>query len=401
MQRFLDISRPNWTRRVEEQGLSYHTHTQGGVPAPYWIEDAHYQFSMAEIDRIEQVTNDLHGMCIKAAERIIEKGWITTRLALPESAGPLIRASWEKEEKSLYGRVDFSYNPSLSEHPKFLEYNADTPTGLLEAAVIQWFWLADRFPAELERKEVDQFNSIHESLIDTWKLIGPDVTKVHFTGCTDVPEEHQTLLYLADTASQAGKQVELIDIARIGWNASARRFWGETDPLNAIFKLYPWEDLFLEEFGKYLGASPTIWIEPAWKILIANKAILPILWEMYPDHPNLLPAYDQPDRLQNSFTKKALYSREGANMVLRHDGKQTVTGGRYADGPFIYQAYHALPDFNGNRPVIGSWLVNHEAHGMGIRESDTEITDNFSRFVPHIIRDQPSESSFESEYGIS
>lgn len=251
----------------------------------------------------------------------------------------------------------------------------------------------------MERKEVDQFNSIHESLIDTWKATG--LTKVHFTGCTDVPEDHQTLLYLADTASQAGKQVELIDIRRIGWNASMRRFWGETDPLDSVFKLYPWEDLFLEEFGKYLGISPTIWIEPAWKILIANKALLPILWEMYPDHANLLPAYDQPDRLKGSFSKKALYSREGANMVLRHDGKELSTGGRYVDGPFVYQAYHALPDFEGNQPVIGSWVVNHEAHGMGIRESDTEITDDFSRFAPHIIRDGGQGSSFEEEYRIS
>jgi glutathionylspermidine synthase len=157
----------------------------------------------------------------------------------------------------------------------------------------------------------------------------------------------------------------------------------------------------LEEFGRYLGVSPTVWIEPAWKILVANKAVLPILWEMYPDHPNLLPAYDRPDRLNESFSKKALYSREGANMVLRHDGKEISTGGRYADGPFVYQAYHALPDFNGNRPVIGSWVVNHEAHGMGIRESNTEITDDVSRFVPHIIRDRAQGSSFEEEYGIS
>jgi len=145
MKRVLDVPRSNWAHRVEEQGLSYHTHTRAGVPVAYWFEGAYYEFSMAEIDRIEQVTNDLHEMCIKAAERIIEKGWITTRLALPESAVPLIQASWERDEKSLYGRIDFSYNPSLSEHPKFLEYNGDTPTGLLEAAVIQWFWLTDRF----------------------------------------------------------------------------------------------------------------------------------------------------------------------------------------------------------------------------------------------------------------
>ena len=282
---------------------------------PYWFEGAHYEFTLEEIDRIEQASNDLHEMCIGAAERIIEKGWITSRLALPESAVPFILASWEKEERTLYGRFDFSYNPSLGESPKLLEYNADTPTGLVEAAVIQWFWLEERFQMELAAKRIDQFNSIHESLIDAWKKM-TTFSKIQFTGCTGVPEDYQTLIYLADTASQAGKQIELIDITRIGWKASKQRFWGEREPLDAAFKLYPWEDLFIEEFGKFLGIAPTTWIEPAWKILIGNKAILPILWEMYPGHPNLLPAYDRADPLGGTFVKKALYSREGANILI-------------------------------------------------------------------------------------
>jgi len=386
MKRIVTAPRQNWEALVEQQGLSYHTHTETGIAIPYWSEGAYYEFSSAEIDTIEKATNDMHEMCIKAAERIIDRGWIAKRLALPESAVPFILASWEKDDKSLYGRMDFSYNPALNPNPKFLEYNGDTPTGLIEAAVIQWFWLQDKFQEELAAKKVDQFNSIHESLIDAWKVMLPKPSKIYFSGCTDVPEENQTLLYLADTASQSGNRVELIDITQIGWHPKLKCFWGQNEALTTVFKLYPWEDMFEEEFGKYLSVSPTVWIEPAWKILLANKAILPILWEMFPDHQNLLPAYDSPDALHGSFVKKPLYSREGANTTIRHDGLEVATGGRYADGPFICQAYHALPDFDGNRPVIGSWVINHEAHGLGIRESNGEITDNLSRFVPHIIR---------------
>jgi glutathionylspermidine synthase len=385
MQRVIDIPRTDWRKKVESQGLSYHTHTQNGASRPYWFEGAHYEFALSEIELIERVSNELHGMCIKAAERIIEQGWITTRLALPTDAVPLILASWERDEKTVYGRFDFSYNPSVGADPKLLEYNADTPTALIEAGVIQWYWLEERHTLELQDKRVDQFNSIHESLIDAWRQMSA-LSKVHFVGLLDLPEEYQTLLYLADTASQAGKKIELMDIARVGWKESKKRFWGETGPLDAAFKLYPWENLFAEEFGQYLAGAPTTWIEPAWKILIGNKAILPILWEMYPEHPNLLPAYDDPARLGDSFCKKALFSREGANMVIRRGGEEIVTGGSYSAGPFIYQAYQPSPDFDGNRPVIGSWIINHEAHGMGIRESDSEITDNFSRFVPHLIR---------------
>ena len=50
--------------------------------------------------------------------------------------------------------------------PRLLEYNADTPTALLEASVAQWFWLQDCFPT------ADQFNSIHERLIDALMKYG-------------------------------------------------------------------------------------------------------------------------------------------------------------------------------------------------------------------------------------
>ena len=43
------------------------------------------------------------------------------------------------------------------EPPKATRYNADTPTALYEAAVVQWYWLKDVKP------EADQFNSITTS----------------------------------------------------------------------------------------------------------------------------------------------------------------------------------------------------------------------------------------------
>jgi|APCry1669189768_1035252.scaffolds.fasta_scaffold45528_1 glutathionylspermidine synthase len=66
------------------------------------------------------------------------------------------------------------------------------------------------------------------------------------------------------------------------------------DEVGKILKLYPYEwiareieaDSLLPHDLKEIDS-----IEPAWKLVLGNKAILPLLWEMYPDHPNLLPAY--------------------------------------------------------------------------------------------------------------
>jgi glutathionylspermidine synthase len=206
--------------------------------------------------------------------------------------------------------------------------------------------------------------------------------RVYFTAASDSPEDQGTLDYLRDTAIQAGIDARAIDIADIGWDGA--RFTDlEERTIAALFKLYPWEWMIREEFGQYLLSRKMRVIEPPWKMILSNKAILPVLWEMFPDHPNLLPASFEAGRFKTDFVKKPLYSREGANVSITTGGQTLEQPGEYGDEGFIWQAYHPLPRFGGNYPVIGSWIVGEEAAGIGIREDDSPITKNSSRFVPH------------------
>ncbi len=160
--------------------------------------------------------------------------------------------------------------------------------------------------------------------------------------------------------------------------------------IERAFKLYPWEWMFHDAFGAELLSAPTRWIEPPWKAILSNKGILPLLWEMFPNHPNLLPAYFEDDpnaaKLGSSFVRKPLYSREGANVALVSAGATLVEqDGPYGAEGFIRQALAPLPNFAGRYPVLGSWLVDHEPCGLSIREDENPITGNTSRFVPHAI----------------
>jgi len=199
-----------------------------------------------------------------------------------------------------------------------------------------------------------------------------------------------TLGYLEDTAIQAGVATALIDVAEIGWNDGGSFVDAELRPLELVFKLYPWEWMFDDEFGKRLLAASTRWIEPPWKAILSNKGILPLLWERFPDHPNLLPAFfdDDPNAatLGSSFVRKPLYSREGANVALVSDGVIVVEQeGPYGAEGFIRQALAPLPNFSGQYPVVGSWLVDHAPCGLSIREDENPITGDGSRFLPHAI----------------
>jgi glutathionylspermidine synthase len=371
MRRLRVAERPEWRRRVEEQGLLFHALDDRRA---YWAEGTFYELSADEIGAIERATAEIHAMSLEAAQHIIDHRRYK-ELAVPAAAIPLIERSWEEEPPSLYGRLDLALGPDRV--PKLLEYNADTPTSLLEAAVIQWTWLEDLFPAR------DQFNALHDALIATWKDLSPHLGTpiVHFA-CVESVEDEMTIGYLRDTAEQAGLATVPVGMGEIGWDG---RFVDlQARPIRALFKLYPWEGLLTDPFGKHIAEVPGLkWIEPAWKMLLSSKGLLPILWELFPGHPNLLPASFQP--LGGAWVKKPMHGREGSNVTISAGDLTFATGGPYGAEGFVYQAYADLGAHDGARPVIGSWLIGGEPRGIGIRESQGYVTDNTASFVPHVI----------------
>jgi glutathionylspermidine synthase len=361
--------RPEWRTRAEEFGFSFHT-IDG---APYWTEDVAYALTAKQVDELEDATNELEKLCLAAAEKVIAER-LYEPLKIPELARSLIEASWNNGEKNLYGRFDLAYDGKGP--PKLLEYNADTPTALYEASVVQWEWL------ESTKAGGDQFNSIHEKLIEAWKAMDVARHRVHLSCVRDHAEDRGTVDYLRDTAIQAGLDTEFVFIDEIGWNE--RNFVDMSgNEIGTLFKLYPWEWLMAEDFARHIGPSGVRMIEPAWKMVLSNKGILALLWHMFPNHPNLLPASLDEKEATAPYVKKPLLSREGANITMVERSGTTTTDGSYGAEGFVYQAACKLPEYNGNYPVIGSWVIASEAAGIGIREDDSPITRDTSRFVPH------------------
>ena len=365
------MPRIDWPQKVE--ALGFHFHSIDGV---YWDERAAYRFTSGEVDTLEAATGELHARCLEAVESVVAKRDYS-RFAIPEAFHGLIESSWADRDKSLYGRFDLSWDGTGE--PRMLEYNADTPTALLEASVVQWYWLQDVLP------DADQFNSIHEKLIERWKAMRgalPVDGRVYFAGDPQSAEDQGNLDYLRDTAIQSGLDARALAIEDIGWDG-ARFVDLDNRNIAALFKLYPWEWMVREEFGQHLAKGAVKVIEPPWKMLLSNKAILPVLWEMFPGHPNLLAASFEPGRFSTDYVKKPLYSREGANVSITTGGTTVEAPGEYGAEGFIWQSYHELPRFDGNYTVIGSWVVGEEPAGIGIREDASPITRNSSRFVPH------------------
>jgi glutathionylspermidine synthase len=395
MRRLTITPRKDWQKRVERVGLTYHTLENG---TPYWDESAYWELRSSEVDRLEAATAEVQRLALAAGDAILDQDRLT-QMGIPAAAGPAIRAAWNSEPPALYGRLDLAYDGSTI---KLLEYNADTPTGLVEAAVAQWYWLQECFP------DADQFNSLHEKLVAKWKDLKGYISSPVYFADGGSEEDRMTVSYLRDTAEQGGLRTRPIAMHDIGWDEDHARFVDLDDHAMAtLFKLYPWEWLLSEPFGPEALSTlppaaalqewgprkdrrlwgPMLWIEPIWKMLWSNKALLAILWELNPGHELLLPAYQDGPRELNSYVRKPLLGREGAGIAVVRDGLavEGALSGENAQG-YVYQALAPMATAAGKTAVFGSWLVDGEPAGMGIRESTGLVTNNTSSFVPHLFR---------------
>lgn len=382
--------RDDWKETAREHGFKFHS----GDEIPYWDESACYRFTLRQIeDDLESPAEEIEQMCFAVVDRAVCDGDVLRRLAIPEAFWDHLAESWQRKDRNLYGRLDFSYDGQAP--AKLLEYNADTPTTLYESAIFQWNWLEQAMERGLIPKGCDQFNSLHERLVDAltrFDIVGP----LHLACASGSDEDRGTVDYIEDCARQAGLETRFLHMEEIGIDSGGRFTDLADEPITTLFKLYPWEWIMAEDFGRYVPASGVRFIEPAWKAVVSNKGVLALLWDMFEGHPNLLPTYFADDpraaMLDGPYVRKPLLSREGRNVTIVRDTRSAGEEADEVQGPYgaeghVVQAFHPLADFDGNHPMLGCWLVASQAAGLCIREDRGLITTNEARFIPHVIID--------------
>jgi glutathionylspermidine synthase len=383
MKRITIAERPDWHDKARAVGFGFHEM----YGEPYWLDDAAYVFSLEEIEtRIEEPSQELHDMCIDLVGDLVKSEEALDRLAIPEGMRDVVIQSWQRGDRHIYGRFDLAYDGTGP--AKLLEYNADTPTALFETAYFQFNWLTDQIALGKLPADADQYNLLQESLVEALEQFSREPI-FHFAAMTDNEEDRGTTVYLMDCAVQAGHRVELLDIGDIGVDAQGRYTDLQDRVIDRCFKLYPWEFMFREPFAEQLTRSGNVFVEPAWKAVLSNKGLLPFLWQRYPNHPNLLPAFFPDDPAASGlsdYVRKPLLSREGENVSIFRGGQESLSlPGGYGEEGFVVQAYAPLFESPAGFAVLGSWVVGDRACALGMREDRSRITANLSRFVPHVI----------------
>ena len=378
---------------MDEIGMSWHTDTDG---SDYIVSEL-AQVSEQEAEAYYEAANTLYDMYVEAAQHVIDNQ-LYYELGIPSNLVKLIENSWERDDWHVYGRFDLA--GGLDGRPiKLIEFNADTPTGLFETAIIQWALVKAN-----GMDEARQFNNLHEMLINTFRRLvlgdneGADFASVYngekmlFSSARDLPEDERTTRYLQQTAHEAGFFTDFCYLDEAGFTDSDGVFNKDQQLADFWFKLFPWEDIAEKELEltrtleKSDSAGYTRFINPAYTLLFQSKGILKVLYDLFPDSPYLLPADFQP--LQDvAQVEKKMFGREGANTrILGSDNRVIAqTEGPYDFHKNVYQEFVEFPKDSAGQAYQAGVFYAWEACGLGFRRGGP-ILDDMSKFVGHVIR---------------
>jgi len=382
--------KPLTSEFLESVDFSWHTHPNNEA----FLKDE--IVIIKEAEAYYEAANELYDMFVAAGEHVIEND-LFHELNIPFNLVELIKESWENDVHwHLYGRFDLA--GGLDGEPiKLLEFNADTPTSVIESSIAQW--------ALLKYNDLDnekQFNNIYNAIRENFQRIVTleesvekfeeyyDGWKILFSAVKGTQEDEDTTRYLQSIAEEAGFNTAFCYVDEVEFDADEGVFYND-EQYEFWFKLLPWEDIAVEEgelatlLTQIISNKKSIILNPAYTLMFQSKAIMKIMWDLFPNHPLLLKTSFEP--LEGAYVEKKAFGREGENVTI-YDADGSIIDkkeGQYDNYTSIYQEMATLNrDEKGDYYQAGVFFA-YEGCGLGFRTASRAILEDGASFAGHMI----------------
>lgn len=352
---------------------------------------------------LRRATNELHAMFLHATHAVLEDDALMAHFHLPEVLWPRIRQSWDgRRTKMITGRFDFSLS---GRGLKVYEYNADSASCHMECGRVQCAW-AGHYGVSEGRCSGGQ---LMPDLIEAWRTAGVEGT-LHIMQDANAEETYHAL-FMKEAIDAAGVPAKIITgVEGLGWDGQGRVIDADGVPILWVWKTWAWEtvidqircecDADEEDMRLHRTRDPNRpprladvmlrkevkVFEPLWTLIPSNKAILPILWSMYPNHPYLLETqFELTEKLaEGGYAEKPIVGRCGANIRIVAPDKGVIgaTSGQFGDRNQIFQELFPLPLIEGQNVQVGTFSVGGRYSGAMPRVDASPIITTKSDLLP-------------------
>lgn len=383
-----------WLEPARPEDAAYIEHMRGQKLATDPADHGRY-FVLSETchRELKRATNELHAMFMHATNFVLQDDALLAAFNLPEALWPRIHRSWDnRRNEMITGRFDFS----VSERGiKVYEYNCDSASCHMECGRVQGLWAGDCAVTEGRCAGEPLF----ERLVEAWREAEVDGV-LHIMRDNDLEEIYHAL-YMRGALEAAGVRTKMITgVEGLGWSDEGRVVDADGERIDWVWKTWAWETALdqlrheleerLDEDATRLPNAPpaerrkrpprlsdvllheeVMVYEPLWTLVPSNKAILPVLWMLYPNHPYLLNSGFELSGalLEGGYVEKPIVGRCGSNISL-YDARRALigsTGGAFGARDQIYQALWPLPVIDGRSVQIGTFTAAGSLGGACVR----------------------------------
>ena len=352
----------------------------------------YYTMTDRRAQEIAAASQELHQMFEAATERVVQDDALLQTFGIPEALQQKVRDSFLSHragmgQHPIMGRLDLAVD---DRGIKAYEYNADSASCLYECGYTQGMW-ADA--VGLGRVGINPGLNLAAELEAAWSDAGvPEGGVLHLMLDDDLEEEYHAR-YVRDAAQRAGLRTRLVKgVQGLRWE-QGKVVDAEGEELRFVWKTWAWETV-IDDYrrvaddrsaGRVLSLSDallsdrvTVW-EPLWTVLAGNKAILPVLWDMYPEHPYLLRAeFELSEALRThpaGYVAKPIVGRCGSNVTMvQGDEVLAKVGGKFAAKEVVHQELRPLPRMDGHSVLVCPWVVRGKCAGIVLRVDEALIT---------------------------
>ena len=344
-------------------------------------------------------------------------------LGIPKELLPAVRVLVKPEIVTVMGRFDFM---QTAEGIKMIEFNADTPTSVVEAFFVN-AQACRFFGAESPNQGTEgQIGEAFTRIVKTYKELGYATDSIVFSALSWHKEDRDTVKYLMDQSGLKAKFVALEDL-RIFEDRLCALLDDRFVPIDVWYRLHALEKLVedYDENDKYPTGAHVLDLVARGKLAIINppsafvaqtKALQSLIWNLHeagefytPEEHAWVENYMLPTYMENRFLNKEpfvtkpIFGREGGAVSLfDKDGRvaEKDKDDFYWDQPMIYQKRLEMEEIESNtvsgpyrgRLLWGSFLVGGRASAISARIGE-RITGNLSCFLPIGVKTSKEEKS--------
>ncbi len=360
----------------------------------------YFTISRTAQQELKRASNELHRMFMHATDYVLHNEAVLEKFNIPKVLWPRLQESWDnRRNQMITGRFDFSLTQNGI---KLYEYNCDSAACYMECGKIQGKW-AEHFHCN---EGDDPGETLQEQLTEAWRHSGVDGL-LHIMIDHD-EEELFHGLYMQEAIRDAGIRSKLIHGTEgLHWNDNDEVLDADGEKIAWVWKTWAWEtalDQLRDELKEAVELSPqvkhqrppklmdvllnpdTVVFEPLWTLIPSNKAILPLLWQMFPNYPYLLEAQFEltKELQQRGYASKPIVGRCGHNISIVDNTSATLnrTEGAFDQHNQVYQEFFPLPDIDGYKVQISTFSVAGIYAGAGVRTDKSLIVTGKSDLMP-------------------